>query len=377
MKFWKKALLTNLKIISIIIGIFIIFFLTPFGKPFSKTLLLVPEVIPRFPIRPLNYLSREPQIQTIEFVSGERKIIADIYRLRDNKKHPAIVISLGVLATSDNSDLVKLAKAFSRLGYVVVIPEFPDLISGFVWTDSVEILVSSAEYLSKQDYIDKKRIGFAGFCVGGSVAIVAASQPQISEKIAFVGAISPYYDAYLTAQVSVMQKQKDIQGKYIEWNPASLTINTLIKQFTNVIITPNEKELVFELLMNNRQMSQETYQQLSIQSQRIYDFFNKGGSVDLAYLPDDLQRVMRDISPKTFISGFKAKLLLLNDKNDTFVPRSEVLALVNNISNDKLLFVEVDSFEHVNPKTNLPRLAILKQLWHVGYYVYNMISIIE
>src|SRR4030042_3792273 len=146
MKFWKKALLTHLKIISIIIGIFIIFFLTPFGKPFSKTLLLVPEVIPRFPIRPLNYLSREPQIQTIEFVSGERKIIADIYRLRDNKKHPAIVISLGVLATSDSSDLFKLKKAFSRLGYVVVIPEFPDLISGFVWTDSVEILVSSAEY---------------------------------------------------------------------------------------------------------------------------------------------------------------------------------------------------------------------------------------
>ena len=91
-------------------------------------------------------------------------------------------------------------------------------------------------------------------------------------------------------------------------------------------------------------------------------------------MPIRLKEVFGQISPSTKIDNFKAKLFMLNDKNDTFVPRSEGLELAKKIPKERIYFIEVDSFEHVNPATKLPRWSILKQIWNVGNYVYNVFS---
>src|SRR3990167_7212787 len=99
MKFWKKALLINFAVVLVLLGSLAVFFATPWGRPVLKTLLLVPEVVPNFPIRPLKFFSREPTIEEITLKVGDKDIKADLYKPNDNKKHPAVVFTLGTIVT--------------------------------------------------------------------------------------------------------------------------------------------------------------------------------------------------------------------------------------------------------------------------------------
>src|SRR3972149_70071 len=202
MKFWKKAVLINLAVILVLLGSLTVFFATPFGRPALKTLLLVPEVVPDFPVRPLKYFSREPKVEEVTLKVGDMDIKADLYTPQDNKKHPAVIFTLGVVVTKQDSTVVKFAQSLSRLGFVVLVPDLPDFVSGFVWTDSVETLISAVEFLDRQSFVNRQRIGFAGFCVGSSVSMIAAENEKIADKVAFITAVSPYFNLFSLSEAA-------------------------------------------------------------------------------------------------------------------------------------------------------------------------------
>ncbi len=374
MKFWKKALLINLIVILVMASCFVIFLLTPFGRPFGKTLLLIPEIIPDFPIRPIKYFTKNPAVSTIEINSESKKVLADIYRPNDEKKHPAIVITLGILATRQNSDVVKLPNALSREGFVVMVPNIPDFISGFIWTDSTEILVSSVKYLEGQTYVRGDKIGIAGFCVGSSISIVTAEDPRVADAISFIVTLSPYFNTHTIVEDVLTRRQK-LDGKYVNWVPAGLTDQTVKKGFANAIEDEQDRKVVLESLLTNKQMESKDYQKLSDSAKSIYDFFNATHNFQL--LPDKVKEILEKVSPSTNIGSLKAKVFMLNDKLDTFVPKSEGEELARNLPKDRFYFIEVDSFEHVNPRTKLPRLALVHELWAVGNFLYSVLSHIE
>src|SRR3990167_10315953 len=131
---WKKAILINLAVILAIVAGLAVFFTTPFGQPALKTILLVPEVVPSFPVKPLGWVSKAPAVSEVNLQVGDKDIKADLYKPQDNKMHPAIVFTLGTVITRKDETVAKFAKTLSRLGLVVLVPDLPDFLSGFVWT---------------------------------------------------------------------------------------------------------------------------------------------------------------------------------------------------------------------------------------------------
>jgi len=244
LKFWKKALLVNLAVILAIVASLAIFFATPWGRPALKTMLLVPEVVPNFPVKPLKLFSKKPKIEEVSLKVDGREVKANLYRLPDNKKHPAVVFILGILYSKDNPNVTSTAEILSRSGFVVLVPDLPDFQSGFVWIDSVNTLISSVEFLDKQNFVDQKKIGFAGFCVGASAAIIAAEDERIANKVNFIAAISPYFDLYSTVDAIRGRQIIDDDGSLQSWEPAGLTIETFYKGFINYIADEKERALL-------------------------------------------------------------------------------------------------------------------------------------
>ena len=192
MNYWKRALSINIKIILTLILVAAIFFLSPFGRPIYKTFMLVSETAPNFPIKPLNLLTKDPRVEQIEFKLGNRDVNAALYRPAGEGKHPAIIFTLGILFSRDNPNVVKFAQALARTGYVVLVPDLPDFLTGFVWTDSIDTLIASVEYLDGQEFVNKDKIGFTGFCVGGSAAIIASENEKIAKKVNFIAMVFYY-----------------------------------------------------------------------------------------------------------------------------------------------------------------------------------------
>ena len=378
LKFWKKALLVNLAVILAIVASLAIFFATPWGRPALKTMLLVPEVVPNFPVKPLKLFSKKPKIEEVSLKVDGREVKANLYRLPDNKKHPAVVFILGILYSKDNPNVTSTAEILSRSGFVVLVPDLPDFQSGFVWIDSVNTLISSVEFLDKQNFVDQKKIGFAGFCVGASAAIIAAEDERIANKVNFIAAISPYFDLYSTVDAIRGRQIIDDDGSLQSWEPAGLTIETFYKGFINYIADEKERALLTRYFLEEDTDFRITVGELSEEAQDIYEFLINKDSQKLkeswSFIPQGGKELLTLLSPSTKIKQLKAKLFVLNDKKDTFVPRGEGERLAKALPKDQISFTEVDSFEHVNPATRLERWAAIKGLFQHGRYLYNVLS---
>jgi acetyl esterase/lipase len=355
-----------------------LFFQTPPGRPVLKTLLLVPEVVPSFPVKPLQYFSRQPEIREVTLQISGKSVKADLYRPKDDKKHPAVVFTLGIVVMRKDAAVTKFAQALSRTGFVVLVPDLPDFLSGFVWTDSVETLISSVEFLDRQDFVDKARIGFAGFCVGASASIIAAENERINNKVTFISAISPYFDLTKLTE-AVLTRQVRQGSTVLPWQPAELTVEAVQKGYLNYIADTTERNYLLALLKGKNTLAiEEKFPVISEDGQKIYSFLknsNPENFEDLkANLPEGLKRLTVELSPSSNIANLHAKVFVLNDKKDTFVPEIEGENLSKNLPKNQVFFIDVDSFEHVNPKTRLERLAALKQLFQLGRYVYSIFS---
>ena len=381
MKFWKKALLINFAVVLVLLGSLAVFFATPWGRPVLKTLLLVPEVVPNFPVRPLKYFGLKPKVEEISLKVGDKDIKADLYRPQDNKKHPVMVIMLGILATRQNSDLIKMVNALSRIEYAVLIPNLADFQSGFIWTDSVETLISSVEFLDKQDFVAKNKIGLAGFCVGSSISIVAAENEKIADKVGYIISISPYFDLISLSEAATTRQAQNSQGGFEQWEPAQLTVESVQKGFINYVPSGDERKLLAAHFLEREEIPKDNIEKFSIEAAYVYEFLSNSEQSKMAEiwskLPESGRELLNRLSPSTKIANLKAKLFVLNDENDTFVPRSEAEKLVKSLPKEKIYFAEVDSFEHVNPKTKLERWSAVKQIFHISRFVYNILAEIQ
>lgn len=377
MKFFKKALLINLTVIFAILVGLTLFFITPWGKSVAKTVLLTTEAVPDFPIRPLQTFTKDPKIEevTIKTVDG-KEIKADLYRPPDNKKYPAIVLTVGTIVTRKDAIVTKFSQALSRVGFVVLVPDLPDFLSGFVWTDSVNTLISSVEFLDGQPYVNKNKIGFVGFCVGASVSILAAEDQRIADKVAYISAISPYFDLIGITKAITSRYAENTQGELKPWESNQLSTESVVKGYSNYLGNERERELLINYFLKGEEIPSQSFEGFSEEAKSIYDLLanRDQGQFNQVFknLPQELQALAAELSPSTKIDNLKAKMFVLNDKKDTFVPEVEGVKLAKSLPKSQIYFVEIDSFEHVNPKTRLPRWAAIKQIFNLSVYIYRV-----
>jgi len=373
---WKKAILINLAVILAIVAGLAVFFTTPFGQPALKTILLVPEVVPSFPVKPLGWVSKAPAVSEVNLQVGDKEIKADLYRPKDNKEHPAVIFTLGTIVTRKDPAVTKFAQALARTGFVVLLPDLPDFLSGFIWTDSVETLISSVQYLENQEYVVQDRIGLIGFCVGGSVSILAAEDKTISDKVNFIIAVSPYFDTY-TSLKAIFTEQIGEPGNLRSWQSALVTKETLARGFIELVNDQNDRE-VFRQWFLRRKLFDTPKLELKEDSRKIFDFITNSDYVRYDQfwenLPQETKAVLLELSPKEKIGNLRANVFILNDKKDTLVPSAEGKQLTESLTRDKVNYLEIDSFEHVRPGTKLPRWAATKQIYRIFGFIYVFFS---
>jgi len=379
--FWPKAIIANLAAILAIALVLAIFLLTPLGRLATKTLLLTSEVAPGFPIKPLKLITPAPKMEEVEIKVGDKTTKASLYRPQDQKSHPGVVINFGATVVRNSGLVNEFSQSLSRSGFVVLVPESSDFLAGFVWTDSVETMISSVEYLEKQDFVDKKRIGFVGFCVGASVSIIAAEDEKIADKVSFIAAASPYFDLISLSRDIITKQTEDSSGKNKAWTPADLSVMSVQKGFINFVPNEEERKLLSTHFLEEKNSGENDINSFSSEAAYVYSFLSAGSwekaNEILGNLSENARKKLLELSPGTKIASLKAKLFILNDKVDTFVPKIEGEKFAKSLSKEQIYFVEIDSFEHVSPKTRLTRWAAIKQLFHLGNYLYRVLSEVE
>jgi pimeloyl-ACP methyl ester carboxylesterase len=91
--------------------------------------------------------------------------------------------------------LVPFARALAAAGLVVLTPALDDLADYRIDARSVGELADSVAFLSARgDLVEDPRVGLLGFSFGGGLALLAAGEPAVRDRLSHVVSIGGYHD---------------------------------------------------------------------------------------------------------------------------------------------------------------------------------------
>src|SRR3989344_2921732 len=344
-------------------GIAGIFFLTPHGAASVKAAQFLASFakefdvdIPRLPF--VKNRAIDVRGVTIPQESGE--LAADLYRpLAFSEKVPGVVFSYGTVFSVKDPRIVKLSTALAQSGIAVLVPHFPDLLGDRVHERTARQMADAFLFLGNQDFVDARAVGFIGFCVGGSLALIAAADPAISQKVAFVHVISPYADLASFA-ASVFANAYETEAGIVAWHPSPQTLSVFQQELLELL--SDREQRILEQALVTRYLSDDAQETLSPDAQRLWKLFRGGMLQDmrelLQGLSDEFQETARLRSPKTYVSGVSAPVFIATGF-DAFIPPTESAALAQAFGK-QARFARFSFLEHVDPTGDLP---LRKRVW--------------
>jgi dienelactone hydrolase len=91
--------------------------------------------------------------------------------------------------------MVPFARELARAGLVVLTPEVADLADYRITPRGVSVIRDAALYLGeRRDLVGDARVGVLGFSFGGGLSLVAAADPALAERLAFVVSVGGHHD---------------------------------------------------------------------------------------------------------------------------------------------------------------------------------------
>ena len=324
----------------------------------AKTLLLLSEVFPQAPVKPLSVLTDPPVHRKIQLASQQGTIVADLFvptpRSGHSGRHttPAVMLAMGVKTKArDKPLLLNFAQALSRLGYVVLWPRLQALDQGLSMLEQPDTFIVSFRYLKGLDSVAPHRIALMGISVGSSVAFVAAADPRINTDVRALIFFGGYHDIvdYLASLATGMSS---FNNRTIEWHPS----REAIRHVREILQAANARGVAQAFAAAAKIRTLEEAEAL------------------LRSAPARELVRLKHVSPSEHIDTFQARIFILHDKGDDFVPYFESVKLNQGLpSRIEKKYIMTDLFEHVQPERGIS-LSTARDFVRLYGFLYEIIG---
>lgn len=369
--------LRNLGVVVLIlmVAIVAILLVTHEGRVAIRAALLVPEVLPNASFHPLRMISEPPLREDVRFSFSGGQGTATVWRPAGGGQHGGLVLFLGVNPDYGNEALNQFAAAVARQGAVVMLVHGVALDDSRLSLAEVDALVGAVRYLKELPYVNPKRIGYAGFCVGGSMVLLAAGDPRVASDVRFVNSFGGYYSA--ESLVSAMTTRSVVVDTWRQerWEPDPRAVAWFTQAVVNALPDPAERAELEALLASDGPLAPERRAALPPRVRAVYDLLaNRDPSVVgplYENLPADLRAELAKFAPAANFTWLQAKVFLMADANDRYIPYTESKLLNHALRNyPRRVFTEFDFFDHMTPGELRQGWALVPELWKLFSHVY-------
>ena len=337
------------------------------GRPALISAIVLPDMLVDLPVRPVTWFTADPVVEQTFIDYGSGRILADIYRPPDDDRHATAVFSMGAPPLYlDDPRLVKVAEDMARAGLVVVVPFSTRLDEELIEPEEVDALVGVFEYIERQSYVDDERVGYFGVSVGGSLALVAAADPRIADRVDYVVSFGGYYDA-LDTSVAVGSRYIVYDGQEEAWEPHRHTVEVIALQIIAELSDRSDRSTLCKAFVDRwdwgdlcqvsdrEPVSDADLAALTPEGRAAYDFMTAASperAQELVHLlPPTVVEKLERLSPDRALDQLQAELFIIHDRGDKFVPYVESRRLRDALAGrEQVRFTEVSLFEHVEPR---------------------------
>ena len=351
---------------------------THYGRLAFTSAAFLPDLMVGLPVRPVTWFTSDPVRERITLHYADGKTMpADLYR-PPHGSHGAIVFVMGAPPLEpDDSRLERLADSTARAGYAMLIPFSPDLEREFIAREEPEAYVAAFEYLRQQSFVDPDRIGFIGVSVGGSLALIAASDPRISADVDFLLSFGGYYDA-LDTLAAVTTHTISYGGQEEPWDPSLHTQRVMAEQLIDRLEDGGDRNLLWRAFVEEESVSSADLASLTPTGRHAYEFL---ANRDPARVPELVEQLppaflddMRALSPSLRLDSIQAEIFILHDRSDQYVPYVESRRLRDRLAGHaRLHYTELTIFQHVQPSSQKGALALFLDGSHLYFRLYQLL----
>ena len=351
---------------------------TPQGRALFKAALFIPQVVTTIPIKPQEWLIGAPTREDVTYPLASGQGSADLYLPPSKGKHSAVLLFLGVNpAGRDDPRVVRLAKGLARAGMVVMIPWSEAMTQKRIETAEIDNLVHAFQYLRERDEVDPRKVGMGGFCVGASMAMVAAQDQRIRDEVKFVSFFGGYFDAFDLVK-AISARSSFYQGLVEPWEPDELTREVFTNQLIESLEDPLERDTLARIFIDDQIAAKEEIDGLSREGRAVHQLL-KGVTINEAesliqQLPQKARNVLTLISPSTHLEDLKARILIMQNREDNLVPVEESRRLADALqSHGQVYYTEFSFFQHVDPTKSVNPLVFIQEAFKLFLHMYNIL----
>ena len=332
------------------------------------------KVMPMLPSRALDWVTPPVLIEQVQYPTVHGPVEGDLYRPSTGGRHPGMVVCLGVVPFGvDHPQVPRLGKALARSGFTALLYWSPAMRDLCLDPEDSASIALAYRWLVEQPYVDPAHSGLLGTCVGGSFALLAAAQPCICDRVAFVATFAPF--------TSMWTLVRDIAGgtrswgkEHTPWPVDPLTHSVYIRTLT-AGLDASEAERLRTIVTDPE--ARLDPQGLSAAGQAIWPLLTTLDVNEiepaLRRLPSELQARLSAMSPLEHIQDVHAPLITVgHDRDDLVIPVGESRRLSAALSGRAgLHYTEFGLFQHADPtKRRLSPLRMARELGKFFLYVY-------
>ena len=351
-----------------------------------QTAIMLPNLLGSGP-QPLNLFSAAPRREAVPYRAapeGDDPELAELW-LPDwaSAERPAgaMLMVLGVNNVGRNHPVVaRVAEALARTGVVVLVPDSAVLLEGRLEVGEIDGVVRAFQLLAARPEVDPERVGMIGFSVGGSLALLAAADDRIAERVRWVNAFGAFADAgtYLASVSAHAYPGSD--GSEVPWTPSLLAREIYLRFLLDQVPTAEDRDAleaaVSDPILAGERPPPDSELRDSLETNAgrlVHDLLTarsfSEASATIEALPRPTARFIDAISPVSSL-GIAADVHVMHDVEDHHVPivESERLATALQSVGRLEAYTEFRLFDHVQPD-DLDLLAaapeLVKLLLHV------------
>lgn len=379
---------SDLIIILILLVVFFLFF-TRVGTLIKKSMVFY--LIIMFPYRKWhfpNWFSRPIIIEENHFESYGRKIISDVYRPKNHRKYPGMMVFAPLAEEGRRNPLVvNFLKGLARLGYTVTAPFWPQRGFGNIYLTDIDDFATSLKWFKNHQFVLKEKIGIVAVSYGTGPAMISIKKYGLEKDIKFVALISGFIDLLETIKTLITKnfQYKKIKGKL---EPEPYAYNVMLKTAAVWSDDKQDKKIFSEISENATsknfaELLSKITPKISTEDQKIVSWYQSKNSKEFSdrfkKLPKRIHQYFNDLSPLSKNAFGKVPTLILHSTKDHLIPYTESVKLHDLIKEKPhSVLVLISAFDHTMPiPANLKNIftIYLPNFYRITKFLFIMLSL--
>jgi pimeloyl-ACP methyl ester carboxylesterase len=270
---------------------------------------------------------------------------------------PPVVFVNGVTERGRrHPDVRRLADGLARAGFLVVVPDPPGLAAGELSPATLEGVVAAAKTMLA-DPNAHDEVALIGVSVGGSLALAAAADPRLADRVSVVAALAPYADLEQAFSLGTTGHYRD-HGEWHPFEPEPLLALVVARSLAAALPSAAGRE---RLLAPLRALDEDAEQPLAAvprpdglpddaaaAARLLHNRDPRRFDALFAGLRPDARAGLGRLSPLRVAGRIRARVELASAPRDKYFPLAESRALANAAPDARLTVT--DALRHVDAR---------------------------